>query len=72
MGASITEQEGGEVARAKGKGEKAAIVVWGFYDEALNGTVHIELLSENHQLQDLVRGKGQMDYVPSPSASKPA
>jgi tetratricopeptide (TPR) repeat protein len=42
LGKSISEQEGSEVARKEGR--KSNMVIWGFYDEALTGTVHIELL----------------------------
>jgi tetratricopeptide (TPR) repeat protein len=45
---SITEQDGSEVARAKGKKEKATIVTWGWYSNARVAPVYanIELLSD--------------------------
>jgi len=46
----ITEQEGSATAREKGREKKASIVIWGFYDEALTGTVHIETLTLKSRL----------------------
>jgi predicted negative regulator of RcsB-dependent stress response len=50
LGMTITEQEGSATAREKGKEKKASIVIWGSYDDALTGAVHIETLGEQRQL----------------------
>ena len=50
LGMTIAEQEGSATAREKGKEKKASIVIWGSYDDALTGTVHIETLGEQRQL----------------------
>jgi tetratricopeptide (TPR) repeat protein len=50
LGMTITEQEGSATAREKGKEKKASIVIWGSYDVALTGAVHIETLGEQRQL----------------------
>jgi hypothetical protein len=42
LGDVIKEGADGETVRRIGVEHKASIVVWGFYDEALNGTVHID------------------------------
>jgi tetratricopeptide (TPR) repeat protein len=42
LGEVIKEGTESETVRRKGADHKASIVVWGFYDEALNGTVHID------------------------------
>src|SRR5262245_16564891 len=42
LGEVIKEGTEGETVRRIGAEHKASIVVWGFYDEALNGTAHID------------------------------
>ena len=72
LDAQITEREGSKIARAKGREKKASIVIWGIYDDTLNSTVHIELLSENRQLQDMTQRKNQMDYGVPSAVSNPS
>src|SRR5262245_56871500 len=42
LGQVIKEGTGSETVRKIGAEHKASIVVWGFYDEALNGTANID------------------------------
>ncbi len=44
LNAVIPEQEGTETARKLGDEHNANLVIWGFYDENLNGTVHIDVV----------------------------
>jgi tetratricopeptide (TPR) repeat protein len=61
--AVITEQDGSEAAREKGRDEKASILIWGFYDETLNAIIHIELLREQRKLPDVTRRKQHRDQI---------
>jgi len=50
---TITAQQGSEVARTKGKKEKASIVLWGWYgktEEKALISIHFELLQKQHYL----------------------
>ena len=60
LGKTIREQEGIEVARKEGRSSN--IVLWGFYDEALNGTVHIELM---HGPNLVSLRKREVDFGPA-------
>ena len=50
LGEVIQESAESEAVKDIGAKHKASIVVWGFYDEAMNGTVHIQQVRQNTSL----------------------